>query len=421
MAENKITTKTLESLMTPKGWKRAGSPRFRGDGGGVRLQFTPTSDGTGINVSADLRYRNHYASLGTISATRGLAEIRKAAAEAKAIIESGRDPRVVREQEAAEARAAKAESITFAQAIEKFMAVNATRWRAKGTRDDWRSELTNHAKALGPVPVRDITAAMVDDVLEPLWSRPVLGRRLRSRLEEVFDWTEARGYRPPNSNPATFKRAIQSLGRRVKHQPKHYAAIEVDAVGAFVAKLRRKQVEEPDNLSYHAIEFMILCAVRAGTVRWMRWGQVDLAAGVWTVPTEHNKAGRPFRVPLSQRALEILRSLPGEREPTNYVFYGAHPTAPVGRNTHRVVARKLGLKTLHGVRSTFRDWGEVRSKFSTRLLEASLDHAVNTATQAAYQRDDLLSQRRPAMEAWAQFVDRPSEPANVVPMMAAAG
>jgi integrase len=413
MAENKLTMKRVLAAKTPG---------YLSDGGGLHLQVTVNKAGA-VNKSWVYRFLIHGRSremgLGPLSDTFSLAEARAERNRWRKVKDSGRDPIEERERQKHSAAMEAAHTTTFQEATETFMKTNKAndRWRAKATADDWESEFNLYAMpVLASLPIRDIGPGLIDKVLEPIWRRPVLGRRLRSRLEELFDWAAARGYRAENSNPCLYKRVSQSLGKRgQKHQPKHYTAIGVDDIGAFVIKLRERQAADPADLAHFAIEFAVLCAVRIGTVRWARWQEIDLEKAVWTIPGPQNKSGRDFRIPLPQRAVTILKSLPGAHEPDNFLFPGQHPSSPTGRNTFRIVAKRLGIATLHGVRSTFRDWGETRTNFAARLLEAALDHVRGDRTMVAYQRDDLLMQRRPVMEAWARFVDKPA-PAKVVPI-----
>jgi integrase len=412
--ENKLTMTKVNAA------KRGG---YLADGGGLHLQVTANKAGA-VRKSWVYRFlsptrgKSREMGLGPLAGDFGLAEARAKRNEWREVVKSGLDAIDERERRSQNAAMEAAHTVSFRQAVEGFMTANADRWRATATKDDWQSEFDNYAiPTLGLLPIREIGPALIDRVLEPIWARPVLGKRLRSRMEEIFDWAAARGFRDPHTNPCVYKRVVQALGRRQKHPPEHYAALPVDEIGALVAELRAKQAAEPNNLSHHAIEFAVLTVSRIGQVTKARWKEIDFATATWNVPDPQTKSGRPFRIPLCPRALTLLKNLPGTHDPDSYVFFGAHPSKPCGRNTFRIVLKRLRPDiTIHGMRSCFKDWSETKTRFPSKLAEAALDHVRGDATERAYARDDLLQQRRPLILAWQQFVDRPTKPATVTPI-----
>jgi hypothetical protein len=194
MAENKLTMRRVEA---------ARKPGYLSDGGGLHLQVTVNKSGQ-VNKSWVYRFLIHGKSremgLGPLSDTNSLAEARAERNRWREVLKSGRDPIEEKERQRHSAALEASHTVSFQETVTAFMKANADRWRAKATADDWESELRHGMPILGKLPVRDIWPALVDQVLEPLWSRPVLGKRLRSRMEEVFDWCEAKSYRAPNSN-----------------------------------------------------------------------------------------------------------------------------------------------------------------------------------------------------------------------------
>jgi integrase len=448
MAENKLTHTKVKAAKTPG---------YLGDGGGLHLQVTKNQAGE-IRKSWVYRYKLHGKSremgLGPLASDLGLSEARAKRNEWREVLKSGKDPIEERERRKQSAALEAAHTVTFRQAVSAFMLTNAHRWRSEATKSAWQSEFDRYCTPiLGNLSVRDITGGDIDRVLEQprrdhrrdgdspgpkLWACPALGSRVRCVLEEIFDWTRARGYRDAE-NPAQAKRVRQSLGRPRKHTPRNFTAMPKDDVPNLVARLQERQIADPTDSVSFALEFLILVATRSGTVRQMRWEQVNLETGVWHIPGEANKSGRPFRVALSPRAMEILRSRPGVDGPrAAFVFAGIN--GMMGRNTMRIWLQTM-LKTettLHGFRSSFKVWATKAKSangqwtFPRTLSEIALDHVVGDATELAYLRkpdgdeaEDFLEERFPLMRAWADFVGKPSEPATVLPiapiMAAAAG
>jgi hypothetical protein len=428
MAENKLSAKKVASIKTPG---------RVGDGGGLYLETRIGVDGM-RHQSWLFRYkiggRGREMGLGSLTASNGLAEARAERNRWRSVIKSGRDPITVRRQEEQAKALAAAGTITFKQAADEFIATQVanSRWRAKATEIDWRGQFETYATpVLGTLAMADITPQLIDRVLKPIWGHPILGQRVRQRLEELFDAAIALGYRA-TENPCRLRRVKHALGKRAKHKPTNFAAMAVSEIGAFVAELREQQIAAPADPSSWALEFLVL-TVRVGQVRWMRWREVDLATATWISPGAewdtrgglvakgHTKSGRDHRVALNERAVAILRAQPGEHQPDDFVFQGAKPGAPQGRNTLRIwMHRQLKRDdiTLHGLRSVFRDWVALRTKFPRELAEYALDHAeaVGDKTERAYQRDDLLERRRPMMKAWGAFLDRPPTADNVAPL-----
>jgi integrase len=220
----------------------------------------------------------------------------------------------------------------------------------------------------------------------------------------------AAGYRPEGLNPALWKGGLDNLLPKPSKVAKveHHPAVEVAKVGAFMARLR--QVE---GMGARALEFAILTAARSGEVRGARWTEIDLEAGVWTVPAARMKAGREHRVPLSKPALELLRALP--RIADNDLVFPAPRGKELSDMTLSAVTRRMGEKAVpHGFRSTFRDWASERTSYPSELAEMALAHAIGNKVEAAYRRGDMMERRRQMMDAWAGFLAKVEKPAEVV-------
>jgi len=249
-------------------------------------------------------------------------------------------------------------------------------------------------------PVAEIGVEDVLGVLKPLWAtKPVTAARTRDRMERVLDAAKAKGHRT-GENPARWKGNLKDLLPKRRHVVSHHKAIPYADVPAFITKLRAFE-----GVGGSALEFAVLTAARPGEVLGARWPEIDLEAKVWTVPGARMKGGREHRVPLSPRCLTILRQMLNVRV-SDYVFAGERADRPVAGNTLRVILRRLGAgATVHGFRSTFREWCGDCTKFPREVAEAALAHLVGDATERAYRRGDAFEKRRELVQAWASYCE----------------
>jgi len=248
--------------------------------------------------------------------------------------------------------------------------------------------------------VQAVDVALVMKVLEPIWTtKPETAARIRGRIESVLNWAKAREYRT-GENPALWKGHLDNLlpARGKIAKVKHHAALPYDQTSQFIEALRRQ-----DGIAPLALEFAILTAARTGEIIGARWGEIDLAEGVWTVPASRMKAGREHRVPLSAEALVVLNKV-GEGDPEDFVFAG-RKKRPLSNMALLMVLRRMGQVdlTAHGFRSTFRDWAAERTNFSSEVAEMTLAHSIGDKVEAAYRRGDLFEKRRQLMAEWAKF------------------
>jgi integrase len=235
-------------------------------------------------------------------------------------------------------------------------------------------------------------------------------------MESVLDWAKARHYRT-GDNPARWRGHLDKLlpAKTKVRKVKHHDAMPYADVPAFVAELR-----DNDSLSARALEFTILTAARTGETIGARWSEIDVAAKVWTVPAERTKSGREHRVPLTERALEILASLPRE-DGNDHVFIGTRKGKGLSNMALLELLRGMvenGL-TVHGFRSSFRDWAGERTNFPREIAETALAHVLTDKTEAAYRRGDALEKRRQLMTAWCRYCAAPAGAGAVVPMQGA--
>jgi integrase len=330
-----------------------------------------------------------------------IAEARGKAATCRRLVANGLDPIEVRENERAQRAAEAARNTTFAQCAKRFIEAHEGGWRNEKHAGQWRSTLKTYCDPVfGSTPVQQVDTALVLKVLEPIWTiKPETATRVRSRIERILDWARVRDHRS-GENPARWRghldKLLPTLGK--KRRVKHYPALPFRDVGRFMATLRKQE-----GFAARALELLILTASRTTEVISAKWTEFDLAHAVWTIPAERMKAHQEHRVPLSVPALKLLRSLPhihGEE----FLFPGV-PGKHLSNMALLELLRRMGRDdiTVHGFRSTFRDWAAECTNFSREVCEMALAHTVNDAVEAAYRRGDLFHKRRRLMSEWASF------------------
>jgi integrase len=334
---------------------------------------------------------------------------RERAADARKVLLAGQNP-------IDGARMARVERPTFGQVADEFLAAKQNEWRNPKHRAQWEMTLREYCGPLRRRAIDEIDTAAVLEVLKPMWTRvPETASRLRGRIETVLDAARARGFiRANDANPARWRGHLDKLlPKRQKLTRGHHAAMSFSDVPKFVARLR-----EHDTVAALALEFTILTAARSGEVLRARWSEIDFERAVWTVPANRMKAGRSHRVPLSRRALAILKKLEGART-GEFVFPGQRRGTPLSATALDLALRRMKADsvTVHGFRSSFRDWAGEVTMFPREVAEAALAHTAGDATERAYRRGDALEKRRELMEAWASYCG--PKPGNVVSILRA--
>jgi integrase len=371
------------------------------DGGNLYLQATIGKDDA-VHRSWVFRYeldgRRHDLGLGSLD-TLNLAEAREKARGLRQQLLDGIDPFTARQQ-AKKARlaklAAEARAMTFKQSAEACIASHEDAWKNAKHRAQWRSTLETYAyPVIGDLSVDDIATGHIVRVLQPIWKdKPETASRVRGRIEKVLGWATVRGFRS-GDNPARWRGHLQELfAAKTKLRPvNHHAALPYTDVPAFVAELRGR-----DSLSARALEFTLLTAVRTGETIGATWDEIDFAAKVWTIPAARMKAGKAHRIPLSDQAIKILTVVPREGE---HIF-------PLSNMAMLELLR--GMRpgtTVHGFRSSFRDWAAERTSYPNEVAEAALAHTVGDKVEKAYRRGDLFEKRRRLMADWSAWCSRP--------------
>jgi integrase len=352
-----------------------------------------------------------------------LADARDRAANLHKMVKAGIDPLDKREADAAEvaaeAQRAAVKAITFRTVAESYLKAHDKSWRNPKHRMQWRNTLEVYAHPhMGDLPAGDVGIEHVLAALEPIWrTKPETATRVRGRIESVLDYATAREWRS-GENPARWRGHLANLlPPRSKVAPvEHHAALPWAQIGAFLPALRAQA-----GIAARALEFTILTAARSGEALGARWGEIDLLAKVWTVPADRMKAHREHRVPLSAASLKLLGEMAKLRTVDSsdaYVFQGAQAGRPLSIMAMAMVLRRMkrGDLTVHGFRSTFRDWAGEATGTPREVAEAALAHAVGDKTEAAYARGDLFTKRARLMDDWAKFCALPVRAGNVVTM-----
>ena len=393
-------------------------PGMHADGGGLYLQASLGTDGT-ISKSWIFRFatagRERHMGLGSF-ADIGLAEARQKAADARKLKGQGIDPLKARRESKAAATAVNAkQSITFDACCDAYIAAHRSGWRNVKHAAQWSNTLATYVSPVfGSASVRDVDTGLVMQVLEPMWNaKPETASRVRGRIESVLDWAKVRGYRD-GENPARWRGHLdQLLPRRSKVQKvKHHAALPYDELPAFLTRLRKRE-----GVAARALEFTILTAARTGETIGATSGEIDRKHGMWVIPATRMKAAKEHRVPLADQALAIVDELALLRDESEYLFPGLR--GAVGSRGMLKLLERMGSDiTVHGFRSTFRDWAAERTNFPSEVVETALAHAVGNKVEAAYRRSDLFEKRRRLMDAWAEFCAHGKTTADVVPLRA---
>jgi integrase len=358
LKENLLTTRTVQAIVRGKKWGRhhdggglylVGSAHYRAFHWELRLYR-----GTATGKPRDL-------GMGSVKLF-SLKEARERARKLRQLAADGVDPLEQRRKDQDDIRTAAAERVTFKAAAEEFLRVHTPTWKNAKHRAQWRSTLSAHAfVSLGPRPVSAIDTALINETVAPIWSKtPETASRVRQRIERVCQWVK-------DGKPLPQ----QGASKRVKH----HGAIPFAEMPAFLINAT--------------------------------WDEIDLDAKTWTVPADRMKKGKEHIVPLSKRVVDVLKAVPRTGE---FVFAGAKADKPISNMAMLELLRGMrgNGDTVHGFRSSFRDWAGDRTNHPHEVVEFALAHAIPDKVQAAYRRYSALPKRRALMEAWAQFCASPT-------------
>ena len=371
------------------------------------------SDGGGLYLAIDKKGRRRWCFMYVRGGKRTelglgggrdikLTDARDAAAEHRKTLKKGGDPRAAPEQP---------KTAIFGEYADAYIETHKAGWKNQKHIDQWTMTLTKYAAPLRKRLVHSITTEDILAVLTPIWNRtPETAERLRGRLEKVLDAAKVENLRS-GDNPARWRGHLEHpLTKRRYLSRGHHAALPYAELPDFLAQLRTRVAG-----AGQALEFAILTATRTSEVLGAQWQEFELAdeGSLWVIPKERMKAQREHRVPLSDQAVSLLRVRQAARDkktakPTDFVFCADdQPTKPLSIMAMSMLLRRMGyaagVVTVHGFRSTFRDWASETTATPHDVCEMALAHSIGNKTEAAYRRGDLLQKRRELMVAWAEF------------------
>jgi integrase len=374
------------------------------DGGGLYLKVQASPDPSQPNKSWIFRWGaggKNTIGLGPLRDVT-LAEARDTAVEHHRLVRQGGDPRVERSKIQAAAAAA-SDVMTFQRAAHIYIETKRHGWKSVMHADQWTNTITTYANpVIGTLACSDVTTELVLEILKPIWTtKNETATRLRGRIESIMDWAVVSGHRT-GDNPAIWKGKLAHLlpsiskSQRVKHHP----AMPYDQIPALFQAIGITPL-----LSAKALLLCVLTATRTSETIEAKWEEFDFDKAIWTIPKERMKKGREHRVPLSDQAIEVLKSI-NRNEGSPWVFDSRGKGKPLS-NTAMIKYLKgtLGFKeyTVHGFRSSFRDWAGEITGHSREVIEQSLAHSLADQTEAAYQRGDYLEKRRALMADWSLY------------------
>ncbi len=368
------------------------------DGDGLYLQISKWGTKSWI-YRYQLNGRRREMGLGSINDLT-LAEARKVTRLNRDILLEGRDPKIVRDSQKQDMQ--KRQAWTFDRCAEAYIKAHGPSWKNQKHLKQWESTLAKYASpVLGTIPAEEIDKALIMRVIEPLWlTKNETASRLRGRLERILSWAIVNDYRD-YPNPAIWRGNLQELlpARAKVLKTSHHNAMPYSELSIFMPELRQNKT-----MAARALEFTILTALRTKEVLGASWDEIDFQTNIWTIPEDRMKSGREHRVPLSSEAISILNSL---NQTGGWVF--ASPTNPHKHLNHSSMlvflqgTMKRPRLTVHGFRSTFRDWVAETTNHPREIAEIALAHVNKDKTEAAYQRGDLLEKRRLMMQDYSNF------------------
>ncbi len=366
-------------------------PGRHGDGRGLFLYVKPSGARSWV-LRYQVQGRRRDLGLGAYPDV-SLAMARDRAADARRLIAEGEDPISQKQQ---------AKPKTFREAALELIESKRPGWKNAKHAAQWTSTLEAYVfPKIGAVQVAKIETADVISTLTPIWAaKPETANRVRQRIEAVIDYASALGIRS-GDNPARWRGHLDHLLPKPKkiRAVKHHPALPHAQIAAFMGDLANRE-----GVAARALAFTILTAARSGETRGMTWGEVDLDAKVWTIPAGRMKAAKEHRVPLTDEALALLgQRVEGTPDDALVFRSEAKPGKPISDMSMTAVLRRMDRAdiTVHGFRSTLRDWAGETTGFPREVIEAALAHGIKDKAEAAYARSDLFDKRRKLMETWA--------------------
>lgn len=374
-------------------------PGRHADGGGLYLVVDPSGARRWV-LRTVIRGKRCDVGLGG-ARPDNLAKARQRAREMRDIAREGGDPLALRALQRSEVRAA---ATLFRDYADQYIAAKKPEWQNPKHAAQWTATLTTYAyPVIGDVPIARVDRAMILDVLRPIWTtKAETASRVRGRIATILNAAKADGLRV-GDNPADWAGSLQtSLPRHgKKDRVVHHPALPYQELATFFALLA-----DQAGTAAQALRFTILTAARTNEVLGAQWREIGEHEHNWNVPAGRMKAGKPHRVPLNTEARSVLEAAPRAGD---YIFANARdtksPPRPLSNMAMLAVLKRMGRTdlTVHGFRSTFRDWAGETTNYPREVIEHALAHQLADASEAAYQRGDLLRRRRALMVDWGTF------------------
>jgi integrase len=404
--------RTIEKL-SPLAVTKASKPGYIGDGAGLWLQVSPSGSKSWI-FRFTIAGKQREMGLGAVH-TVTLSEARVRARECRLQLQNGADPLELRNAARLSQTLARARSMTFDQCAAAYITAHRSGWRNAKHASQWENTIATHASpVIGGLPVAAVDTSLVMKVLSPIWlTKTETATRLRGRIESILGWATTSGYRE-GDNPARWRGHLENLLASPSKTAKvvHHPALPWQEAGTFMAALRTRE-----GIAARAVEFAVLTAARSGEVRGAKWSEID--GGLWVIPAERMKMAREHRVPLSAAARALLADMPRLGD---LIFPGAKLNSQLSDMSLSAVLRRMGRNdiTVHGFRSTFRDWCAEATAFPREVCEHALAHSLPDKVEAAYRRGDLIEKRTLLMQAWDDYCATVIKPAAVTHIRAKA-
>jgi integrase len=402
---DRLTAKSVEKIKVPG---------YHLDGDGLHLQVSDSLTKSWVFIFT-INGRTREMGLGAFPDV-SLVGAREKRNAARKLLADGIDPIDHRDALRAQEALQRANTLSFEQCATKLIDSHKAGWKNPKHVQQWKNTLTTYAgPIIGRKPVQDVDTPHIMRVLEPIWTtKPETASRVRGRIEQVWDWAKVKGY-CTGENPARWRGHLDKLlpKKSKVHTVEHQPALPYVEMNQFAAALR----EQP-GIAARAVEFAILTAMRSGEVRGAKPAEFDLDKALWAVPAERMKMKRPHRVPITPRAVEIIRERLKANPDAEYIFPNSRNGKALSDMALTAVLRRMNVKdaVVHGFRSSFRDWAAEQTSHPRELAEFALAHKLPSEVEAAYLRSDMFEKRRKLMRDWQRHIDTPRTAATVVPM-----
>ena len=381
---NKLTAMTVKKLSKPGKYA---------DGNNLYLQIDISGARRWI-LRLTVGHRRRDMGLGSTMIV-SLEEARQLARLYRGIAKSGGDPFLERQKE-------RGFKVTFAYCAQKVHELNKPTWKNEKFALQWYSSLENHVlPKIGKLPISQITSSDILNVLSPIWNtRTDTARKLKQRIRLIIKWARAKGFFQ-GDDPVEL--AEQALPRK-KRSDNHHKSLSYKDVPDLIVKIKESKISLPTQL---AIQFTILSACRTSEVLRASWDEIDMQNLIWTIPAKRMKTGKIHEVPISSGMKDILKDAKDKIGSPDYIFSSDQSGKELSNNTLRLaVQKRLGVDTtIHGMRSSFKDWASETTNFANEVSEMALAHVIPNKTEAAYRRGNLMDKRRHLMQIWSDFIN----------------